>query len=233
MFKYSFEPMNDTSPRLKQQMYEQLSRIGKGVANPHRLELIDVLAQGERRVDALAHEVGLSVANTSLHLQALQRAGLIERRRVGTEVRYRIADPLVLRLWQAIRAVGEARLAEMAQIVQQFISDRRDLEAVDAATLRQRMVEGTVVVLDVRPELEYRAGHLPGARSMPVGELLSRLRELPRGTPIVAYCRGPYCVMADEAVQALTSHGYQAARLEVGLPEWRDAGLPVERDNEG
>lgn len=220
--------MSDSKRDFKNELFEQLARIGKAVANPHRLELIDVLAQGERRVDALARETDLSVANASLHLQALQRARLVERRRVGAEVRYRLADPLVISLWQAIRAVGDARLAEIAQLAQQYLADRSRFEAVDAHALRQRMAEDAVIVIDVRPEIEYRYGHVAGARSVPVSELLTRLNELPRDVPIVAYCRGPYCVFADEAVALLTEHGYQAVRLATGFPDWQAAGFPVE-----
>lgn len=225
--------MSNAKRGLKVELFEQLARIGKAVANPHRLELIDVLAQGERRVDALARETDLSVANASLHLQALQRARLVERRRVGAEVRYRLADPLVISLWHAIRAVGEARLAEIAQLVQQYLADRSPFEAIDASTLRQRMAQDAVIVIDVRPEIEYRHGHVSGARSVPVSELLTRLNELPRDVPIVAYCRGPYCVFADEAVALLTEHGYQAARLTTGFPDWRAAGFPVESEHAG
>jgi len=222
--------MTDAAQDPRTEMFEQLARIGKAVSNPHRLELIDLLAQGERRVDALARETGLSAANASLHLQALQRARLVERQRVGAEVRYRLADPLVIRLWQAIRAVGEARLAEVAELVRLYHADREHFEAIDLDTLRQRLAQDAVIVIDVRPEIEYRSGHLPGARSIPVSDLLSRLRELPPDESIVAYCRGPYCVMADEAVALLTAHGYRAARFEGGFPEWQVAGLPVERE---
>jgi rhodanese-related sulfurtransferase/DNA-binding transcriptional ArsR family regulator len=225
--------MNDADRDFKNELFEQLARIGKAVGNPHRLELIDLLAQGERRVDALARETQLSVANASLHLQALQRARLVERRRVGAEVRYRLADPLVIGLWQAIRALGEARLAEVTQLVQQYFADRSQFEAVDTNTLRQRMAEDSVIVIDVRPENEYRNGHVSGARSIPVSELLSRLHELPNDVPIVAYCRGPYCVFADEAVALLTEHGYQAARLSDGFPDWQAAGFPVDTEQAG
>ncbi len=227
-FKYYVEIMANPDRDFKDELFEQMGRIGKAVANPHRLELIDLLAQGERRVDALAQEANLSVANASLHLQALQRARLVERRRVGVEVRYSLADPLVTGLWQAIRAVGEARLAEISQLVQQYFADRSQFEAIDMDALRNRMATDAVIVIDVRPEHEYRSGHLPRARSIPVAELLTRLRELPQDQLIVAYCRGPYCLMADEAVALLTAHGYRAARFEGGFPDWQVAGLPVE-----
>jgi rhodanese-related sulfurtransferase len=208
-------------------LFEQFARVAKAVANPHRLELVDLLAQGERRVEDLAGEAALSVANASQHLQALKQAGLVETRRAGTSIFYRLADERVFRLWQAIREVGEARLAEIDRLTQTFLSDRAQLEAVDATTLLRRLGEGDVVVLDVRPEQEFRAGHIPDARSIPVDELEARLHEVPRDREIVAYCRGPYCVFSDEAVALLRGRGYAARRLEVGLPDWRAAGLPV------
>ena len=217
-----------TSHRVfKDPLFDQFARIGKAVANPHRLELLDLLAQGERRVEDLAGETALSVANASQHLQALRQAGLVATRRAGTSIYYRLADERVFRLWQAIREVGEARLAEIDRLTQTFLTDRAQFEAVDAATLLRRLGEGDVVVLDVRPEREFRAGHIPDARSIPIDELEGRLHEVPRDREIVAYCRGPYCVFSDEAVALLRAHGYDARRLDVGLPDWRSAGLPV------
>jgi rhodanese-related sulfurtransferase/DNA-binding MarR family transcriptional regulator len=219
--------MNSSHRAFKDPLFDQFARIGKAVANPHRLELLDLLAQGERRVEDLAAETALSVANASQHLQALRQAGLVETRRAGTSIFYRLADERVFRLWQAIREVGEARLAEIDRLTQTFLTDRAQLEAVDATTLLRRLGEGEVVVLDVRPEQEYRAGHIPEARSIPIDELAGRLGEVPRDREIVAYCRGPYCVFSDEAVALLRAHGYDARRLDVGLPDWRSAGLPV------
>jgi rhodanese-related sulfurtransferase/DNA-binding MarR family transcriptional regulator len=219
--------MNTSHRAFKDPLFDQFARIGKAVANPHRLELVDLLAQGERRVEDLAGEASLSVANASQHLQALRQAGLVETRRVGTSIYYRLADERVFRLWQAIRDVGEARLAEIDRLTQTFLTDRAQLEAVDADTLLRRLGEGDVVVLDVRPEQEFRAGHIPDARSIPVDELEERLHEVPRDREIVAYCRGPYCVFSDEAVALLRARGYEARRLDVGLPDWRSAGLPV------
>jgi DNA-binding transcriptional ArsR family regulator/rhodanese-related sulfurtransferase len=209
-------------------LYEQFARVARAVANPHRLELIDLLAQGERRVDDLAQEVGLSIANASQHLQTLRHAGLVESRREGTAIYYRLADDEVVRLWQAIRAVGEARLAELDVLTRLYLHDRAQLDAIDAATLRRRIVEGDVVVLDVRPELEYRAAHIAGARSIPITELANRLEEVPRELDVVAYCRGPYCLFSDEAVTLLRKRGYRARRLDVGLPDWQLAGMPTE-----
>ncbi|HEY7035698.1 MAG TPA: metalloregulator ArsR/SmtB family transcription factor [Thermomicrobiales bacterium] len=219
--------MNSSHRAFKDPLFDQFARIGKAVANPHRLELLDLLAQGERRVEDLAAETALSVANASQHLQALRQAGLVETRRAGTSIFYRLADERVFRLWQAIREVGEARLAEIDRLTQTFLTDRAQLEAVDATTLLRRLGEGEVVVLDVRPEQEFRAGHIPEARSIPIDELAGRLGEVPRDREIVAYCRGPYCVFSDEAVALLRAHGYDARRLDVGLPDWRSAGLPV------
>jgi rhodanese-related sulfurtransferase len=223
--------MSTSHRAFKDPLFDQFARIGKAVANPHRLELLDLLAQGERRVEELAAEASLSIANTSQHLQALRQAGLIEPRRAGTSIYYRLADERVFRLWQAIREVGEARLAEIDRLTQTFLADRTQLEAVDATTLLRRLNEGDVVVLDVRPELEFRAGHIPAAQSIPVDDLAARLHEIPRGREIVAYCRGPYCVFSDEAVSLLRAHGFDARRLDVGLPDWRLAGLPVATEN--
>jgi rhodanese-related sulfurtransferase/DNA-binding transcriptional ArsR family regulator len=219
--------MSTSHRAFKDPLFDQFARIGKAVANPHRLELLDLLAQGERRVEELAGETALSVANASQHLQALRQAGLVETRRAGTSIYYRLADERVFRLWQAIREVGEARLAEIDRLTQTFLTDRAQLEAVDAGTLVRRLKDGDVVVLDVRPAREFRAGHIPAARSIPIDELAERLHEIPRDREIVAYCRGPYCVFSDEAVALLRAKGYDARRLDVGLPDWRSAGLPV------
>ncbi len=209
-------------------LYDQFARVAKAVANPHRLELIDLLAQGERRVDDLAREAGLSIANASQHLQTLRQGGLVVSRRDGTAIYYRLADEQVVRLWQAIRAVGEARLAELDVLTRMYLHDRAELDAIDATTLRRRIEDGDVVVLDVRPVLEYRAAHIAGARSIPITELANRLQEVPRDLEVVAYCRGPYCLFSDEAVVLLRERGYQARRLDVGLPDWQLAGLPIE-----
>jgi rhodanese-related sulfurtransferase/DNA-binding transcriptional ArsR family regulator len=221
--------MNNDHREFKDQLYDQFARIGKVLANPHRLELLDLLAQGERLVDDLAHEAEMELANASQHLQALRRARLVEVRRAGTAIYYRLADPRVVRLSRALREVAETRLAEIDRLTRIYLTDRDHLEAIDAATLVRRLRDEDVVLIDVRPPEEYRAGHLPGARSVPVAELAERLDELPRDRAIVAYCRGPYCVFADEAVTLLQARGYRAARLVEGLPEWQEAGLPVER----
>jgi rhodanese-related sulfurtransferase len=212
----------------KDKLFEQFARVGKALANPHRLEILDLLAQGERTVEDLAREAGMSVANTSRHLQELRAARLVEVRREGLYGYYRLADERVFAAWRAIRDLGEARLAEIDRLVGSYLTDRDSLEAVCAEELLAKMREEGVEVLDVRPEDEYRAGHIPGARSVPVERMEAYLEEIPRDREVVAYCRGPYCVFSDEAVALLRSRGYRARRLREGLPDWRAAGLPVE-----
>jgi len=212
----------------KDKLFEQFARVGKALANPHRLELLDLLAQGERTVEDLAREAGMSVANTSRHLQELRAARLVEVRREGSYGYYRLADERVFAAWRAIRDLGEARLAEIDRLVGTYLTDRDSLEAVYAEELLAKMREEGVEVLDVRPEDEYRAGHIPGARSVPVERMEAYLEEIPRDREVVAYCRGPYCVFSDEAVVLLRSRGYRARRLQEGLPDWRAAGLPIE-----
>src|SRR3989440_3357838 len=222
-------PMNTNEKRIfKNQLYEQFARIGKALSSPHRLELLDVLAQCERTVEALAQETGMSVANASQHLQVLRAAHLVEVRREGVSMYYRLADEGVFRMWQALRTVGEAQLAEIDRVVQSFLQDRARLQPMSAQDLLHHLGNGQIILLDVRPAEEYAAGHLPRARSIPVTELEARLAELPVDKEIVAYCRGPYCVFADEAVALLHERGYSARRLEEGVPEWRTLGLPVE-----
>jgi rhodanese-related sulfurtransferase/DNA-binding transcriptional ArsR family regulator len=212
----------------KDKLFEQFARVGKALANPHRLEILDLLAQGERTVEDLAREAGMSVSNTSRHLQELRAARLVEVRREGLYGYYRLADERVFAAWRAIRDLGEARLAEIDRLVGSYLTDRDSLEAVCAEELLAKMREEGVEVLDVRPEDEYRAGHIPGARSVPVERMEAYLEEIPRDREVVAYCRGPYCVFSDEAVALLRSRGYRARRLREGLPDWRAAGLPVE-----
>jgi len=219
--------MNDRR-LFKDKLFEQFARVGKALANPHRLEILDILAQGERTVEDLAREAGMSVANTSRHLQELRAARLVEVRREGLYGYYRLADERVFAAWRAIRDLGEARLAEIDRLVGSYLTYRDSLEAVCAEELLAKMREEGVEVLDVRPEDEYRAGHIPGARSVPVERMEAYLEEIPRDREVVAYCRGPYCVFSDEAVALLRSRGYRARRLREGLPDWRAAGLPVE-----
>lgn len=211
----------------KDRLYSQFARVGSALASPRRLELLDLLAQGERSVEELAGETDMSVANTSQHLQALREARLVEAEKRGLRVFYHLAGPEVGALWQTLRAVGEKQLAEIDRLVDEFLGYRAQLDAIDKTGLLRRIEDGTVVVVDARPLLEYRQGHIAGALSMPVEDLESRLRELPEGRTVVAYCRGPYCVYADEAVQLLHERGIPATRLEDGYPEWAAAGLPI------
>ena len=213
----------------KTALFDAFARAAKALASGRRIELLDVLANGERTVEALAGEVGLSVANTSQHLQILRQAGLVGSRRQGTSVHYRLAGPEVFELWRTLRTLAASRLAEVERLAVAYLGGRDDLEPVTREELARRLEDGDdLVVLDVRPAAEYAAGHLPGAVSIPVGELRRRLAELPADREVVAYCRGPYCVFSDEAVALLRSRGYRASRLEEGLPDWRAAGMPVE-----
>jgi rhodanese-related sulfurtransferase len=223
------ERMDDRAKRqFKDQLYEQFERVGQALASARRLELLELLAQGERSVEALAVETAMSVANTSRHLQVLRGAQMVEVRRDGSYVFYRLADARVFRVWQALRELAEVRISEIDRLVQMFLKDRDALESLGVAELRKRLEDGGVVVLDVRPAVDYRSGHIAGARSIPLAELKARLRDLPKDQEVVAYCRGPYCVFADEAVALLRSHGYRARRLDLGFPDWKAQGLPVE-----
>jgi rhodanese-related sulfurtransferase/DNA-binding transcriptional ArsR family regulator len=216
----------------KDRLYGQFARVGKALASPHRLELLELLAQGERTVDDLANEVGMSMANASQHLQGLREAGLVEGRKQGLFVYYRLADDSVVALSKAIRTVAERRLAELERIVRDHFGDRSDPEPVAIDELLARARSGKVVILDTRPAGEFAAGHIAGAVSVPVDELKRRLADLPKSKEFVAYCRGPYCVYADRAVELLRASGRKARRLAEGFPEWKAAGLPVERASE-
>jgi rhodanese-related sulfurtransferase len=214
----------------KTALFDAFARAAKALASGRRIELLDVLANGERTVEVLAGEVGLSVANTSQHLQVLRRAGLLASRREGTSVHYRLAGPEVFQLWQALRTLAANRLAEVERLAAAYLGARDELEPVTREELARRLQNGDdLVVLDVRPTAEYAAGHVPGAVSIPVGELRRRLAELPADREVVAYCRGPYCAFAHEAVAVLRQAGFAARRLEEGLPEWKAAGLAVTR----
>jgi rhodanese-related sulfurtransferase len=212
---------------MKKDLYEQLARLGKAVASAARLELLDLLCQGPRTVEALAREAGLTVANASQHLRVLHAARLVETEKAGLFVTYRLADDSVCAFFQNLRSLGETRLAEVDSILRQFREAPDSLEPVEKKTLVNRIRKGEVILLDVRPEEEYRAAHIAGAVSVPLKELTARLSKLPRGKEIVAYCRGPYCVLAVEAVKTLRAKGYRATRLEDGVPEWRAQGFPV------
>lgn len=221
--------MADSSHRrFKDRLYGQYARIGKALGNPHRLELLELLAQSERTVESLANEIGMSMANTSQHLQVLRGAGLVDTRRSGLFVHYRLADDAVVPLSTALRTVAERRLAELERLVRDEFRGRAEAEAVSLADLLERSRRDDVVVLDTRPIHEYQAGHIPGALSVPVDELQKRLRRLPKGKDYVAYCRGPYCVYADRAVELLRASGRRARRLKEGFPEWKAAGFPIE-----
>ena len=212
----------------KTALFDAFAQAAKALASGRRIELLDVLANGERTVEALAGEVGLSVANTSQHLQILRQAGLVSSRREGTSVHYRLAAPEVFELWRTLRTLAASRLAEVERLAAAYLGSRDELEPVTREELARRLQDGDdLVVLDVRPAAEYAAGHLPGAVSIPVGELRRRLAELPADREIVAYCRGPYCAFAHEAVALLREEGFSARRLEDGLPEWQAAGLAV------
>jgi rhodanese-related sulfurtransferase/DNA-binding transcriptional ArsR family regulator len=214
----------------KQALFDEFARVGKVLASGRRIELLDVLANGERTVEGLARQLGLSVANTSQHLQVLRQAGLVATRREGTSVHYRLAAPEVFELWRALRTLASSRLAEVERLAAAYLGARDQLEPITRQELARRLEEGDeLVVLDVRPTEEHAAGHLPGAVSIPLAELRERLRELPGDREIVAYCRGPFCAFAHEAIAVLTDAGLTARRLEDGLPEWAAAGLAVTR----
>jgi rhodanese-related sulfurtransferase/DNA-binding transcriptional ArsR family regulator len=220
--------MATTHRQFKNNLYGLFARIGKAVSSPHRLEILELLAQGERTVDSLATEMDLSLANTSQHLQALRRATLVDSRKEGLFVFYRLSDPAVFDLSRAVRTVAEHQLADLERLVREHFGNRTGAEPVEMDELMRRLRSKTVVVLDTRPANEYAAGHIAGAVSLPVDDLQKQLRRLPKGREYVAYCRGPYCVYADRAVEILTSQGRRARRLREGFPEWRAAGLPIE-----
>ena len=211
----------------KDDLFDALASVAKALGNGHRAEIIDVLTQGERSVDDLAGEIAQSVANTSHHLRSLARAGVVTTRRDGTRVFYRLASDRVRDLWAAMRDVASAHVAEIDHLRRAYLGSTNGVEEVSRDELARRLRAGDVIVLDVRPAVEYDAGHVRGARSVPIAELRRHLRELRRDTEIVAYCRGPYCVYANDAVKQLRKRGYDARRLEDGYPEWQRAGLPV------
>jgi rhodanese-related sulfurtransferase/DNA-binding transcriptional ArsR family regulator len=218
----------DSHREFKNRLYAQFARIGKALGNPHRLEVLELLGQAERTVDSLAHELGTSTANISQHLQALRRAALVETRKQGQFVHYRLADPSVFDLCTTLRAVSERRLAELDRLVRDHFAERGGAEPVSMSELLKRARTDDVVILDTRPLHEYEAGHIAGAISVPVEDLRRRLKGLPKDKQYVAYCRGPYCVYADQAVAFLRARGRRASRLLEGFPEWRAAGLPIE-----
>ncbi len=219
--------MRQSLGNAKKRLLEQFARIGKAVSSPARLEILDLLSQGEKPVETLARQAGLSVTNTSNHLKELRNAALVTGRKDGVYVYYRLADPAVHDFLRCLQDIAVRQLAEVRQLVRDYFEDRDALEPVEASDLLQRLRSGDAIVLDVRPEDEYAAGHIPGALSIPAGELERRLSELPRDREVIAYCRGPYCVLAVRAVNVLRAAGYRARRMEVGMPEWRARGLAV------
>ncbi len=212
---------------IKDRLYDQFSRVGKAMGSPKRVEILDLLCQAESTVESLASATGMGVTNTSAHLQALRSARLVEPRKEGTKVFYRVADDSVCEFFFGLRALARERLAEVEQIARDFFEARDRLEPVTRTELLERLQRSEVVVVDVRPRAEYRAGHIPGAISLPIDELTDHVHQLPKDGEIVAYCRGPYCVFAPQALEILRENGFQARRLEEGFPEWRLAGLPV------
>ncbi len=212
----------------KDALYAALASVAKALSNGRRAELVDVLAQGERSVEELSAEIGQTVANTSQHLQHLLRTGLVRTRRDGTRVYYSLASPLVADLWATQRAVATEHAAHIERLAADYLGDRSQLRSMSHEELKSRLADRDLVVLDVRPAAEFRAGHIAGARSLPIGDLKRRLRELPADAEIVAYCRGSFCVYADDAVRTLLRRGRRAVRLEDGFPEWARSGLPVE-----
>ena len=232
IFKYSFDYLIITArtqpPPLKTTVYEHIARIGQATSSASRLELLDLLTQGPRTVEALARQVGRSVATTSHHLQVLRRARLVDAAKTGLYVTYRLADPRVGAFLLELRTLAESRLSEIQQVTRQYLERRGALEPVDNEELVRRVRAGDVTVIDVRPREEYEAGHLPGAISMPLGELPALAKQLRKRRDVVAYCRGPYCVMALDAVDLLRRRGFRAHRLEQGVSEWRARGWRVE-----
>jgi rhodanese-related sulfurtransferase len=211
----------------KDALFEGFAEVGKALSSGRRAEIVDVLAQGERSVEEVAGEIDQSIANTSHHLRVLARAGLLITRRDGTRIYYALASDRVGELWAAVRDVAEDHVAGLDRLAAAYLGDRDGIEVVDRDGLATRLEDGSVVVFDVRPAAEFGAGHIAGARSVPIGELRKQLKALPADAEVVAYCRGPYCVYADDAVRELDRKGFKAARLEDGYPEWKRAGLPI------
>lgn len=219
--------MSASGRAVKDGLYEQFARIGKAVANPKRIELLDLLCQGERSVEVLAEAAAIRVTNTSAHLRVLREARLVDTRKEGTRVFYRLADEAVCGFYFTLRDLAGDRFAEVEQVTRDYFEARDELDPVGRAELMARAGDGDVIVLDVRPGEEYEAGHIPGSMSVPLGKLKQRLAHLPHDAEIVAYCRGPYCVLAPQALDLLREHGFRARRLKGGMPEWRQDGYPV------
>lgn len=212
----------------KDKVYTELSKVSKALANPHRLEIIELLAQGDFSVEQISVNTNLSIANASQHLQVLKTAQLVEITRNGNFIHYRLANENVFKAWKALRDLGVERIATVDKLVKSFRNSKFSLESVNIDELIHKIESGKVTILDVRPETEYRNGHIPNAVSIPFDELSDRLKELPKRTEIIAYCRGPFCVYADEAVALLAASGYKAKRLDEGFPDWKFRNLPIE-----
>jgi rhodanese-related sulfurtransferase/DNA-binding transcriptional ArsR family regulator len=227
------EVMAAAHRRFKDAIYEQLARLGKAISAPKRLELLDLLCQGPRNVEALAEQAAISVANASQHLKILRAAQLVTAEKYGVYVEYRLADAEVARFFVTLRGLASSHLAEVDQLMREYVDEGGATSSGDAKQLLRRVRSGEVVVVDVRPVEEYRAGHIPGALSIPIGELKARLDELPNEREIVVYCRGPYCAMAIEAVELLRKRGFRAQRIEQGVADWRARGWRIEVEREG
>ena len=211
----------------KDALYDALASVGKALSNGRRVEIVDLLAQGERSVEQIAEEIGQSVANTSHHLRAMARAGVLTTRRDSTRIYYALSSERVGELWSALRDVAAEHTAGLERLVDAYLGERDGLDTIDREELARRIRRGDIVILDVRPEVEYSSGHIVGATSVPITELRKHMKALPKDAEVVAYCRGPYCVYADDAVRELNRRGYRARRLVDGFPEWKRAGLPV------
>jgi len=218
-----------TGPGPKQQLYLQFAEMAKALGHAHRLEILELLAQGERSVESLAERAGLMIGNASQHLRLMRQAGLLVSRREGKRILYRLSDPAVLDLTAALHRLGERNLGEVKSVLAGYFNQRDSMEPVSRKELSRRLRDGLVTVLDVRPPDEFAAGHLPNAVNIPLRDLTRRVGKLPKKQEVVAYCRGPYCVLAFEAVAMLRNRGFEARRLEDGYPQWEAAGLPVEK----
>ncbi len=216
------------SREFKDLIFQQFANIATAFSSPKRLEIIDILIQGEKDVETLSRQISAAVANTSRHLQILKNARLVESRREGVRIYYRISDERVFNCWKGLQSLAENRIAEIREVLRDFLGERNAMNAMSKEELWSRVQSNDVVVIDVRPVEEFNSGHIPGAISIPLAELKDRLNEIPNDHEIVAYCRGPYCVLSPEAIKILKDEGYEALRLEESLPEWKSAGLPVE-----
>lgn len=217
-----------TGREFKDLTFQQFANIATAFSSPKRLEIIDLLVQGEKDVETLSKQISANFANTSRHLQILKNARLVESRREGVRIYYRISDQRVFNCWKNLQLLAESRAAEMREVLKEFLKERKAMDAISKNELLSRLKSKDVIVIDVRPIEEFTGGHIQGALSIPLTELRDRLNELPKDREVVAYCRGPYCVLAPEAIKILKDNGYSALRLSEGLPEWKEAGLPVE-----